>query len=161
MIIDTTGIVLMAMPEKVTLSTGDSRMAMITNMLKDVFDLVQPPLKGRGSFFAILPNKETGKAQPWTESYVNDQGKFDAAYSISDINDSTIVIDFASSSLTVSKAEMMGSETVTTMNNKSTGKIILNARTGIMIEKNMVTESTGNTETSFGTLPVTAKTVST
>lgn len=161
MIIDTSGKVLMAMPEKVTISTGDSRMAMITNMLKDVFDLVQPPQKGKGSFFAILPTKETGKGQPWTESYVNDQGKFDAAYTISEINDSTIIIDFATSSLTVSKAEMMGSETVTTMNNKSTGKIIVNAITGIMIEKNMVTESTGNTETSFGTLPVTAKTVST
>ena len=51
--------------------------------------------------------------------------KLEAAYTISDINDSTIVVDFAANSVTVTKAEMMGTETTTTMNNKSTGKIIL------------------------------------
>ncbi len=56
---------------------------------------------------------------------------------------------------------MMGNETVTTMNNKSTGKIILDRATGIMKQKTETTESNGNTETSFGTLPVTSKTVTT
>ena len=46
-------------------------------------------------------------------------------------------------------------------NNKSTGKIILDKLTGIMKEKNMTTESNGNTEASFGTLPVTSKTTTT
>ena len=85
-------------------------------------------------------------------------GKLEAAYTIADINDSTIVVDFAENSITVTKAEMMGSETTTTMNNKSTGKIILDRATGIMREKTINTESNGNTEAPFGTLPVTSKT---
>ena len=85
-------------------------------------------------------------------------GKVDAAYSISDINDSTIVVDFAENSVSITKAEMMGSETTTTMNNKSTGKIILDRVTGIIREKTITTESNGNTEAPFGTLPVTSKT---
>jgi len=158
MVIDTAGKTMLVIPEKIVLSGADPRMAIITSMMKDVFDIVQPPEKGKASFFKILPETATGKDEPWTESYTNGNGKFDAAYKIADINDSTIVVDFATSSVTVTKAEMMGNETTTTMNNKSTGKIILDRATGIMREKTETTESSGNTETSFGTLPVTSKT---
>jgi len=158
MIIDGSGNTLMAIPEKIEIAAGDPRMAIITNMLKEVFNLVQPPKKGSGSFFKVLPDSGILKGQPWTESYTNENGKFNAAYSVTDVNDSTFTIDFAASSTTVSKAEMMGNETTTTMNNKSTGKIIVDRITGIMKEKTMKTESNGNTETSFGTLPVTSTT---
>ncbi len=157
-IIDHNGKTLMAIPEKIQLAQTDSRLAIVTTMLKDVLDIVQPPQKGKGSFFKILPEAETGKGETWTESTINENGKFDAAYTISAINDSTIIVDFVSTSLTVSKAEMMGSETTTTMTNKSTGKIILDRATGIMKEKTIMTNSNGNTEASFGTLPVTAAT---
>lgn len=160
-IIDTSGKTLMALPEKIELSSGDPRMAIIMNMMKDVFTIAQPPKKGEASLFKIFPDSATGKGQPWTVSRNDENGKYDAAYSISDINDTTIVVDFATSSSTVTKAEIMGNETTTTMNNKSTGKIILDRATGVLIEKTEVTDSNGNTETSFGTLPVTAKTTTT
>lgn len=161
MVIDQSGKTLMVLPEKFEMTGTDSRMMLISGMMKDVFNVAMPPKKGSNSFFKVLPETETGIGEPWSESSTTDEGKFDAAYSISDINDSTIVVDFATSSVTVTKAEMMGSETITTMNNKSTGKIILDRTTGIMKEKTETTESNGNTETSFGTLPVTSKTVTT
>lgn len=161
MIIDSNGKTLMVVPEKIQLTAADNSMAIISSMLRDVFDLVQPPKKGSSSFFKVLPTGETEKAKPWTESYTTDIGKVDAAYSIADINDTTIVIDFAANSVTVTKADMMGSETTTTMNNKSTGKIILDRTTCIIKEKTFTTESSGNTEASFGTLPVTSKTTTT
>jgi hypothetical protein len=158
MVIDPAGKTLMVLPEKIELTATDSRMAIISNMMKDVFDLVKPPQKGTASFFKVLPETETGKAEPWTETRTDVNGRYDAAYSISDINDSTIVVDFATSSVTNTKAEMMGNLTTTTMNNKSTGKIIIDRATGIMKEKTETTESNGSTETSFGTVPVTSKT---
>ncbi|MFZ9386605.1 MAG: DUF6263 family protein [Chitinophagaceae bacterium] len=158
MVVDPAGKTLMTLPEKIELGAGDSRMAIIRNMLKDVFGLAEPPPKGRASFFQVLPETETGKGEPWTVSYSQGPDKFNAAYTISDINDSTIVVDFATSSVTVSKAEMMGNETITTMNNKSTGKIIVDRVSGILKEKTEETESNGNTESSFGTLPVTSRT---
>ena len=157
-IVDPSGKTLMAIPEKIKLAEADSRFAIVTTMLKDVLDIVQPPQKGKASFFKVLPETETAKGEAWTESSINENGKFDAAYTISDINDSTIVVDFVGSSITVSKAEMMGSETTTNMTNKSTGKIILDRITGIVKEKTITTDSKGNTETSFGTMPVTSKT---
>jgi len=127
-------------------------------MLKDVLDIVQPPQKGKASFFKVLPDGETAKGGTWAESNLTENGKFDAAYTVSDITDSTIVVDFVSTSLTITKGEMMGGEITTRMTNKSTGKIILDKVTGIMKEKTTATESAGNTESSFGTLPVTSKT---
>jgi hypothetical protein len=67
------------------------------------------------------------------------------------------VVDFTGNYITISKAEMMGSETTTTMNNKISGKLIVDKASGILREKNLVTESNGNTESSFGTLPVTSR----
>jgi hypothetical protein len=161
MIIDANGKTLMAVPEKIQLAETDSRLAIVTGMLKDVLDIVQPPQKGKGSFFKVLPETETGKGEAWTESYLTENGKFDAAYTISDINDSTIIVDFVGTSLTISTAEMMGSEMTTRMTNKSTGKIIVDRVTGIMKEKTITTDSNGNTESSFGTMPVTSKTTTT
>jgi Family of unknown function (DUF6263) len=161
MIVDPGGKTLMTLPEKIQLTEGDSRLAIITTMLKDVLDIVQPPQKGKGSFFKVLPETETGKGETWTESSLSENGKFDATYTISDINDSTIVVDFTSTSLTISKSEMMGNEMTTRMTNKSTGKIIIDKATGIIKEKAITTDSNGNSESSFGTMPVTSKTTTT
>lgn len=160
-IIDTNGKTLMAFPEKVKFAEMDNQMAIISSLLKDVMDLVQPPLKDNNSFFKVLPDTAIGKGGTWSESNTTANGKYNTAYSLSEITDSTIIIDFAGSSVTVSKAVMMGSETTTTMNNKSTGKIILDKTTKIIREKTTITESSGATESSFGNLPVTSKTSTT
>jgi hypothetical protein len=156
-VIDPSGTTMMAIPEKVQLAEADSRLAIITSMLKDVLDLVQPPQKGQACFFGILPAKELAKGDTWTQSIPSPNGKIDAAYILSSISDTAIIVDFVESSVTVTKAEMMGSETTTTMNNRSSGKIILDPATGLVREKTINTESNGNTETSFGTMPVTSK----
>jgi len=161
MVVDPAGKTLMTLPDKIELTGGDSRMAIIRNMMKEVYNLVQPPPKGGPSFFQVLPETETGIGEAWSVNYTQGQDRHNAAFSITDINDSTIIVDFATTAVTVSKAEMMGNETITTMNSKSKGKIILDRATGIIREKTEETESNGQTESSFGTLPVTARTKST
>ena len=54
----------------------------------------------------------------------------------------------------------MGSETTTTLSHKLSGKIILDKSNMIIKEKTTTTESTGTTESTFGNLPLTSKTVS-
>jgi hypothetical protein len=157
-VIDSNGKTLMALPEKIQFGEMDNQMAIITSLLKDVMALVQPPKKDKSSFFKVLPDTATGIGSIWTESYENENDKFNATYSISDIADSTIVIDFSANSVTITKATMMGTETTTIMKNKSTGKIILDRNTGVIREKTMNTESSGTTESAFGNLPVTSKT---
>ena len=158
MIIDPTGKVLMIRPEKMEPVKTDDRLAIVFAMLKDITDVVYPPKKGEASFFKILPDKETNKGESWTESGQNENGKFSTEYTLTDITDTTIVIDFKGTAVTTTKATMMGMETSTTMNSTNTGKIILDKISGIIKEKTITTESNGNTEAMGGTMPVTSKT---
>lgn len=161
MVIDPSGSVMMAFPEKITLAEGDSRMAIITNMLKGVMDLVQPPQKGKASFFNVLPDTVSSVGSTWKTIVIENSGNSETEYEITEINDTTIVIYFTENSNSETKAEMMGNPTTTRLKNKTTGKIILDKATNIAQEKNFITESTGSTETSFGDLPVTSKTTTT
>ena len=157
LVIDTIGTALLSFPATIEITASDNRMAMIGNLMKEVLDIVQPPQKGNSSFFKILPGKMLNTGDTWTEATQNEQEKSDIAYAISGITDTTILIDFTGSSVSVRKAEMMGNETTTTLNNKSTGTIILDKTTGIIKEKSTTITSSGNTESTFGTLPVTSK----
>lgn len=158
MTIDPFGIVTIIRPEKIEPVIADERQAIVLNMLKDITDIVYPPQKGEASFFKILPASETVKGESWADSLQNETGKYKTVYTLSGITDSTIIVDFNGTAATVSKAIMMGRETITTMNSTSSGKIILNKESGIMKEKIINSQSHGTTEAMGGTMPVTAKT---
>jgi len=158
MIIDPNGKVITVRPEKIERVYADERLAIVLNMLKDITDIVYPPKKGEESFFKVLQAAETTKGENWTDSLQNETGRFKTNYTLSAITDSTIIVDFNGTAATVSKAMMMGRETVTTTNSESSGKIILDKATGIVKDKIITTESNGNTEAMGGKMPVTAKT---
>lgn len=162
MIIDPFGTVKMTIPETFPTSAQDNRMAIISSMMREVVDVVQPPKKGKGSFFRVIPEKDGGMkvGESWTESGATLTDKYETTYVIKAVTDSTVLIEFTGTSNTVTKAEMMGGETTTTLSHKSTGNIILDKATMLITEKTTTTESNGNTESAFGTLPVNSKTTS-
>jgi Family of unknown function (DUF6263) len=158
MIIDPAGKTLLVRPEKIEFAKMDDRLSIVFNMLKDITGVVYPPKRNDASFFKVLPDTETGLNESWTESGVDSNGMFKTTYTLSAITDSTIVADFKGNSSVVTKAEVMGMETLTKMNNAYTGKVIIDKATGIMREKTITTTSNGSTEAMGGTMPVTSKT---
>lgn len=162
MIIDPYGKVMLTMPENFPASNTDSRMAIITNMMKEVMEVVQPPKKGKASFFRVVPEKEGGVkvGESWTESGATLTDKYETTYVLTAVTDSTVLVDFTGMASSVTKAEMMGSETTTTLSHKLSGKIILDKASMIIKEKTTTTESTGSTESTFGNLPLTSKSTS-
>jgi len=162
MIIDPYGKVKLAMPESFPNKEADSRMAIISSMMKEVVEVVQPPKAGKSSFFRVIPEKEGGVkvGESWTESGATLTDKYETTYVLTAVTDSTVLVDFTGTANTVTKAEMMGSETTTTLSHKLSGKIILDKTTMIIKEKTTTTESTGTTESTFGNLPLTSKSTS-
>jgi hypothetical protein len=157
MIIDPAGKVLFVQPEKIEFPS-DERTAIITNMLKKLIDVAQPPQKGGACLFRILPDNEVQPGTTWSDSMQNETLRSHTDYTIQSITDSTITVALSCNSITKERSEMMGNEIITTMNNKSTGTIILDKITGIIREKNIVTESNGISEVMGGSLPVNSKT---
>jgi len=158
MIIDPAGKVLLVKPEKIELTKMDDRVTIVFNMLRDLTSVVYPPKKNESSFFKVLPSTETAINDSWTESGIDSNGVFQTVYTLKTITDSTILVDLKGNSSFVSKAEMMGMQTSTKMNNTYTGNIIIDKATGIIREKTMNVTSSGSTEAMGGTMPVNSKT---
>lgn len=157
MIVDPNGKVLLVAEGKSEKVEMDERMAIITNMLRDVLAISEPPKKGEKSLFQVLPAYPVSVGTTWSDTLMTETVKGIFSYRVSAIDDATITVEINGGSTSVSKAEMMGNETTTTMSNKTKGTILVDRLTGILKEKKTETESNGNTESTFGTLPVTAK----
>jgi hypothetical protein len=152
------GKVLLVKPETIDTTKVDDKLAIVTNMLKDLIDVVQPAGKGKASFFKVLPENPADTGYSWTDSSTTATGRSVTSYTIATIGDSTVQVNFTGNSQTISKAVLMGNETTTNMNNKNTGKIIIDKKSGIIREKTTTIESNGSTEVMGGKLPVTSKT---
>lgn len=160
MVIDPSGMVLLVRPEKMEEPEMDDRMKLVANMLKDILAVAQPPQKGEKSFFKVLPDGRVAKGDAWSDSLKSSEGEFKHKYLVSEITDSTIIIDVETDSETVSQLEVMAGIQITTrLNNKSTGKIILDRATGIIREKQISTASHGTTEGMGGETPITSRSV--
>jgi hypothetical protein len=157
-IIDPAGKTLLVKPEKIELAKADDRLAIVFTMLKDVTNVVYPPKKNESSFFKILPDTAVGINDSWNDAGEDANGSFKTVYTLSSITDSTIIVSLKGSSASVTKAEMMGMQTTTSLKSSYTGTITLDKLSGIIKEKTITTESTGSTEAMGGNLPVTSKT---
>ena len=157
MVIDQNGIVLMARPEVFEFSADAQGPVMLSSILRDRQDIINPPKKGEASIFKILPDKAVSLNEGWVESTEAGEEKSNTVYTLSSITDSTYVIDFKGSSNTILKAEAMGMETVSNLTNDYTGYIIVDRNTGIMKEKETSMDSHGTIEVMGGTMPITSK----
>ncbi|MEO5564848.1 MAG: DUF6263 family protein, partial [Chitinophagaceae bacterium] len=156
--IDSTGKTITAVPDKIQLTKPDVKLVTITDMLKDLTQLVYPNKKGTGSFFYVIPAGEKSAGDSWTETTDTDNEKSTTVNTLSAITDSTIVIDFKTTSSAIIKSEVMGRQTKTNLNNITTGKITLDRNTHLIKEKTSIMDSNGTTEAMGGMVPISGKT---
>lgn len=160
MVISPSGKVLQVRTEKAGPIEKDDKLKTVTNMLKEVLAIVQPPQKGVGSFFQVLPDRLIGPGQSWEDSIIDQTGKYHNKYTLTEITDSTIVVDVTGNSLTSSRMEpMAGREIITTMNCITSGKIILDIKTGLVRQKTFETISTGTAKGMGTETPLHSKSV--
>lgn len=115
------------------------------------------PKVGDASEFKILPNREVSKGETWTDSTKGTK----ATYTIADITSTDVIINFTEEGKTERKQEANGMELKITTKDKTTGKITLDAKTGLLKEKTGVTDSQGTMEIMGQEAPMTTKTTTT
>jgi hypothetical protein len=118
------------------------------------FDL---PKTGDTSEFMILPSKELAKGESWTDSSKNVK----TVYILADVTDADIIVNYTEEASTSRTQEAMGQEIIMTSKDKTTGKITLDKKSGLLKEKTATINSEGNMEMAGQTMPMNTKTTKT
>lgn len=112
------------------------------------------PKVGDMSEFKILPSREVSKGETWSDSTKGVK----ATYTIADITATDVIINFTEEGKTERTQEANGMELKIATKDKTTGKITLDAKTGLLKEKSGVTNSEGTMEIMGQEVPMTTKT---
>ena len=97
-------------------------------------------------------------------STVNDKDgstKTSTTYILKEIKDGKSIFTLNGQVAISKKMEMQGMEMITTTASKSTGDMIVDVATGLLVSKSIVTETTGNVDVQGMSIPITGKTTTT
>ncbi|HEU4470612.1 MAG TPA: DUF6263 family protein [Flavisolibacter sp.] len=158
MTIDPTGKVLKVKKDDDNPNTAqEASPDMITSLLGQMGEGIGIPSVGDRTEFKILPEREIGKGESWTDS----TGTTKITYTLTELNDTEALIDFVEESSSDRKQEMMGMEVAISTKDKTKGRIILDRKTGLMKEKTAVTESAGTMDIMGQQAPLNTRTTKT
>lgn len=131
---------------------------MMGNMMSQFASGMDIPKIGDITDLSILPNREIGKGESWTDSLSKDKDeKGKITYTISDITDNEILLDFTEEKSLVKTQETQGMEITITTKDRTTGKIVLDKKSGLLKQSNSTTNSEGTVEVMGQSMPMTTK----
>ena len=158
LVIDASGNTLMAMNEGASTGKAGAEAGMLAQFVSGLTELTQATKQGEASFFKVLPATEVGVGDAWTNTIDRNGTKIEEAYSIAEINENFITLNYLSKSNSTTVQENMGMEVTITMKNKSEGKIKVDRKSGILKEKTITTTATGTVASGYGDFPINATT---
>ncbi|MBM3432179.1 MAG: hypothetical protein FJX92_04135 [Bacteroidetes bacterium] len=154
MVIDASGNTLMAMADGAPSKSTADGANMLSQFIGGIGEMTEAPKQGEASFFKVLPATEVGKGDGWTNTIDRNGNKIEEAYSVAEINDNAIILNYLSNSASSRVQENMGMEVTINLKDKTEGKITVDRKTGIVKEKALTTTSTGSVVTGMGEFPI-------
>ena len=129
---------------------------MMSQMLSQLSLGLDMPKAGDATTFKVLPAQEVAKGSTWTDSLTNGDKGFNK-YTITDITGTEVLIDMTGENASVKSQEMQGMQMTISMKNKSTGKIVLDKKTGITKQRTVTSDGSGVVEVAGQSVPITNK----
>lgn len=120
---------------------------MMAMMMPGMADLSVVPTVGSGSIFKILPEgREVAKGDTWTDSLSENGSSRATVYTVKDITDAEIILDFTHDGTSKTKQAMMGMDIDATSTNKGSGTVTISRSNGLLKQKTatMTTETNMN-----------------
>ena len=124
---------------------------MMSGMMNQLSQGMDVPRKGDFTEFHILPDHEVAKGESWTDTL----GGRTTVYTLTELTDNEAVINFTEVEKIDRVQEMMGNKVSIKSTDKSTGRVILDRKTGLMKERSSNLESTGEMQIMGQTIPIT------
>jgi len=124
---------------------ADEGAGMLGMMMPGMNGAAAVPKAGNPSVFKFLPDgREVGKGDSWTDSISTADNQSKTIYTVKDITDNEIVLDFTEDGKVKTKQETMGMSFDVASVTKSTGTITLDKATGILKQKTATTDTESN-----------------
>jgi transglutaminase/protease-like cytokinesis protein 3 len=139
-------------------SDDDAAGGQMAQMMGSMGAGFQAPKAGDATEFAILPAKEVGKGDSWTDSLNKAKGvKGAITYTVKDITDIDVVLDYVQNTTMETTQQMMGMEATINTKDKTTGTITIDRKTGLMKQKTANSNSEGTVDVQGMSIPVSTK----
>lgn len=98
------------------------------------------PKAGTASIFHVLPARTLKQRDTWTDSSSIKDFRQKSVYTVTGVTASEVMLDFTEDQNLVNRIYSMGIESTLTTKNKSTGKMIVDRKTGILRQKTYTTD---------------------
>lgn len=133
---------------------NDEEAAMMAEIISSQLGLpISIPKIGTSTEFYTLPARQLKKGDNWTDSSSMDGKKSRTAYTVNNVTDADIVLDYTEDTDIDSKMNIMGTEANVTSKNKATGQMTFDRKTGILRQKTATVDSEGSIEAQGQTIP--------
>lgn len=116
------------------------------------------PKAGDKSVFALLPDKKLGKGDNWLDSASMEGVKRKTTYTVKDITDAEVILDFTEEVATATTQQMMGMDATINLKDKSTGTVVIDKKSGLFKQRTSNTTSEGTVEVQGMSIPMSGKT---
>jgi len=158
LVIDASGTTMMAMSDGSNTKKSDGGGDMLAQFIGGLSEMIEAPKQGEASFSKVSPSNEVAKGDGWTQTIDRNGSKIEEAYSVAEINENAIILNFLSNTSTSRAQENNGMEVTINVKNKTEGKITVDRKTGIVKEKTLNTTATGTVSTGMGEFPINSTT---
>lgn len=116
------------------------------------------PSAGEASSFKILPNREIGVGDSWTDSSSSEGQVKKTSYTVKNISDNEVILDFTEQLDINTTQQIMGMDATIKTNDQTSGTMILDRASGLLKQKKAVMEEEGTMEAQGQSVPVKGKT---
>jgi hypothetical protein len=116
------------------------------------------PKTGDASFFKILPGKELTKGDSWTDSASAAGQKRTTVYTVSDITENEVVLNYTEQIDINATQQIMGQEANIKANDKVTGLVTIDKASGLLKQKTATIDNSSTIEAQGMSIPSTGKT---
>jgi hypothetical protein len=135
---------------------------MMGGAMQGVMEGFNLPKAGDRLELSILPSQALSKGSTWTDTTsANKDEKRKANYTVADVTDSEVLIDYTEEVSAKTVQENMGMEINIDRKDKSSGKITLDRKTGILKQQVVTIKSEATAEMMGQTMPVNSTTTKT
>jgi hypothetical protein len=133
---------------------NDDEAAMMAEIISSQLGLpLSIPKTGTSTEFYILPARQLKKGDAWTDSSNFEGKKTRTVYTVNNITDADIVLDYTQNTDIDTKMNIMGTEANLTSKNKGTGQVTVDRKTGILRQKTAIVDTEGTIEAQGQTIP--------